>query len=461
MHFLRFLVVLAPSAVGWSAPAPASAQRYFDTVRHYADTMLAHGTDKYGREHSPLLASALDRATLCLPVDLPPRTEGMREQDCVVTGANVMHDENLYRLLYTLADVTGERRYAAAADAALRFFLERCQSPATGLLAWGEHLGWDFQAEDIVAGRHIHEFYRPWALWEQSFALAPEACRRFARGLWENQIGDHTTGNFSRHANYLKPGPKTGHEFPRHAGFYIQTWTAAYARTRESIFLTATETLARYFENRRTPTGGFPDTTDKPRGIPWASCLSQAIDIDAAVAVVPEPLASFLREHARRTDDGFLRHYAAGLPADPADLWHTGYGKHSTPEHALICDARFRQNRQTAFRDLALNTARALLAPAPPPAGRTLYPGAFAAVIGLLVRAHHHTGETAFLTRADEIAAQAIALFWEQSPLPRASTAHDHYESLTRADSLAVALLELWSAHAQPDSPLLLDYIDR
>lgn len=191
--------------------------RFLYPVRAYADALLAHGTDTYGREHSPLLASALDRTTLRLPADLPRRTEGMRMQDCVVTGANPMHDENLYRLLYALTPATGD----------------------------------------------------------------------------------------------------------------------------------------------------------------------------------------------------------------------------------------------------ALDTARALLAPASPPAGRTLYPGAFAAVIGLLVRAHHHTGEAVFLNRADDVAAQAIELFWDQSPLPRASTAHDHYESLTRADSLAVALLELWSAHTQPQSPLLLDYIDR
>lgn len=449
-----FLATLATRADDLAARALA-------TVRAYADTMLARGTDTYGRDRTPLLASALDRIALALPADLPRRTEGMRMQDYVVSGANPMHDENLYRLLYALTTVTGEPRYAAAADAALKFFLTHCQSRETGLFAWGEHLGWDFRTESPVADRSIHEFYRVWALWDRSYVLAPEACARFARGVWDHQIGDQATGNFNRHAKYAKHGPGTGHEFPRHAGFYIQTWAAAFAHTHDPVFLTAIETLARYFENRRTPDGGFPDTTEKPRDVPWASCLSQAIDIDGAAAVVPAPLADFLRGHARRTDDGFLARYAGGLPVAPADLWHTGYGKHSTPEHALICDARFRQSARTAFRDLALGTARALLPPAPPPVGRTLYPGAFAATIGLLVRAHQHSGDRAFLARADEIAGQAIDLFWGNSPLPRASTAHDHYESLTRADSLAVALLELSSAHTSPKTPLLLDYIDR
>jgi len=36
-----------------------------------------------------------------------------------------------------------------AADDALRFFFTHCQSKATGLLAWGEHLGWDFHTEAV------------------------------------------------------------------------------------------------------------------------------------------------------------------------------------------------------------------------------------------------------------------------------------------------------------------------
>jgi hypothetical protein len=30
-------------------------------------------------------------------------------------------------------------------------------------------------------------------------AYADKACERFARGLWDHQIGDHKTGDFSRH----------------------------------------------------------------------------------------------------------------------------------------------------------------------------------------------------------------------------------------------------------------------
>ena len=83
------------------------------------------------------------------------------------------------------------------ADRSLRFCFERWQSPDTGLFYWGAHAGWDFQTEsriDKPAG-NVHEFYRPYVLWDRSWQLAPEPCRRFALGLWEHQIGNHRTGD--------------------------------------------------------------------------------------------------------------------------------------------------------------------------------------------------------------------------------------------------------------------------
>lgn len=137
-----------------------------------------------------------------------------------------MHDENLYQILYTLSDVVREDRYADEADRTLKWFFEHCQSEITGLFAWGEHTGWDFHTESLIEKKAgtTHEYFRPWVLWARSFELAPEACARFARGVWEHQIYDHETVNFSRHARYDVHGPGRNHEFPRHGGFYIATW---------------------------------------------------------------------------------------------------------------------------------------------------------------------------------------------------------------------------------------------
>jgi hypothetical protein len=214
------------------------------------------------------------------------------------------------------------RKNAHSADA-LRFFFSHCQSQATGLLAWGEHLGWDFRTEGVLEDRDIHEFYRPWVLWEDCFALAPEACDRFARGVWEHQIADHATGNFNRHARYDRHGPEKDKEFSRHAGFYIGTWGAAYRRSKDPIFLRAIETLMASFERRRESSGRFPG--NNPR-----SDLSWAIDVWDTAPAMPEPLAAGMRASAKKTDEAYHRKFAKGLPRDAEKIWVAGYGDATT-----------------------------------------------------------------------------------------------------------------------------------
>jgi len=454
-------VRLLSTSAATKKSAPATGDRaMLDLVRRYADTMIKHGRDRYGRVHSPLFASALDRKTPTPPTNPPPAPEGIREGDRTLSGGNPMHDENFYRVLYTLSEVTGDRRYAKAADDALRFFFTHCQSEATGLLAWGEHLGWDFQTEGVLAERDKHEFYRPWALWDKSWTLAPEACRCFAGGLWENQISDHATGNFSRHASFVRHGPERDNEFPRHAGFYIATWAEAYARTRDANFLHAIEVLVNSFEQRRHPDGSFPSASSHPDVLWWNSDLAWAVDVWSASANVPEPLASRMHQAALKTDAAFQHHFERGLSELPSDLWAIGYGKSTTAADAMGCLERWRQTRDENYRKLVLQAAEAYLAAEPPP-NAVLYPGVFGDVISLLVTSGQMTGESRFMDRADALAEQAIRLFWNDGPLPRAATNLDHYEAITRADTLALALLQLWSAHTRPDRPLRVEWIDR
>jgi hypothetical protein len=71
--------------------------------------------------------------------------------------------------------------------------------------------------------------------------------------------------------------------------------------------------------------------------------------------------------------------------------------------------------------------------------------------IFLMVAAHELTGQQYYLDRADYFAGQAIKIFLDDtSPLPRASSAHDHYETITGGDDLMLALFELWVARNQP-----------
>jgi len=463
-------------------PGAGAAQvDYLDVVQAYADALLEHGRDSRGEVTSPLVASALDRKTFGVPE--AGDIEGIRTNDRMLTGANPMHDENLYQVLYALSEITGDRRYAEEADRALTWFFEHCQSPATGLLAWGEHMGWDFEQEKPI--RDTHEFFRPWVLWERSYALAPEACQRFAQGLWDHQISDHETGEFSRHATWTRHGTGGDNEYPRHGGFYISTWAKAYAQTKAPQFPDAIETLVDYYESLSSPaTGAIPCSSSPARAkIMWPeSSLSLAVDLWDSAGKVPQALAEKMRQRAAKTDAVFLKlahdfgpdgiGFVSGADIDTlgplsegrwthTQTWATGYGKMTDAQEAMLCYLRYKQVGLDGYKRLMLGAAARYLTSEPTP-DVTLYPGPFGDVIFLLLTAHDLTGESKYLERADYFAQRAVGMFLDGgSALPRASTRSEHYEAITRADTLMMALLKLWERHNKPAMHLGLVYNDR
>ena len=353
---------------------------------------------------------------------------------------------------------------------------EHCQSPATGLFAWGEHIGWDFSTEKIIekeAGT-LHEFARPWLLWDRSFELAPGPCRDFALGLWNHQIADQEKCLYSRHARYDAHGPMTGSEYPRHGGFYIATWAAAYEHTNDPVFLTAIERMVDTFEARcNTKTGALMAETQSPELMWPNSNLSLAVDLWESADKVPRALGEKMRKCASKTDDVFLRirhdlspggdgfmiHAVTstlepgwlrlGKPDDTirhfSDIWATSYGNATDAQIAMLCYLRYRQVGLEGYRKLILDTAELYLT-SEPDTTIALYPGALADAIALMLSTYQMTGDGKYLQRADEFVQQAVAVFFDGSPLPRASSKHDHYEAITRGDTLVMDLLLLHAA---------------
>ena len=458
---------------GFQVLAAKKQPDYLQIVRSYADALIENGRDTYGTEHSPLFASTLDRSTLSLMSDKPGRIDGIRNGDRTLTGANPMHDQNLYQILYALTKLTGKKRYAKEADKALKWFFEHCQSPATGLLTWGEHISWDFSTE-TVGGRKgaPHEFFGPWVLWDHSFKLAPQACAKFARGLWDHQIHEHS-GDFSRHAGWAQHGTGVNNGYPRHGGFYIATWARAYEQTKDPVFLKAIETLVDHFEKTSSKqSGAIPCSTNPGRiDIMWPeSNLSLAVDLWDAAEKVPEKLAEKMRQRVFKTDrvylslahdfspagKGFvaganvhtLQRLTEGAWTDTA-IWATGYGKATDAQIAMLCYLRYEQVKMNTYKKLVLDAASRYLY-TEPDVGMTLYPGSMAEAIFLMAAAHKLTGQDYYLKRAEYFGQQAVEIFLDNSlPLPKASSEHTHYETITGGDDLMMALLELWVAKNQ------------
>lgn len=435
-------------------------------IYNYANAMLEHGRDTYGPQKTGLFLSALDRQTLGPLKSRPPAPAGIRQSDRPgpaggpLVGANPHLDENLLRLMYFLKGLSGEDRYPQAADNALKWFFENAQSLETGLLPWGEHLSWNVMTDEVASGHRepVHEFARPWLLWPRCFELAPEPSKRFALGLWNSQIADHETGAFDRHANLQEPSPRSGMDFARHAGFYIRTWAEAFAYTKDKTFLRPIDVLLKRYERKRHPKTGLIEVTSGSSSANSALSLSLGIDCDGAARKVPEPLRTRLRRFALREDEIFcsLPHdlkngkgfaLSFDLATGKSDgslssLWDAKYGAFTTAAVAVMCVSRYHNTGNTAYRDLIVAAADAYMDSAPTD-GVDPWPMTFGHAISLELAGFAATAQRKYHEQAFRLGESAVTKFFDNSALPRASLSTDHYESITGADTLVLALAEL------------------
>lgn len=443
---------------------------YLILVKAYADAMIKHGQDTYGQVHSPLFAEELDRSTLRMlegeslkqVAGITREAWGIRTHDRMLGGANPQHCQNLYQILHQLTETSGQAHYAEQANRSLRFFLEHCQSPATGLYWWGEHAGWDLRTDKPLekGAGDTHEFYRPWILWRRCWQLAPQACERFARGLWLHQIGNHETGDFSRHAAIATHGPGTEAPYARHGGFYIETWAIAYQHTRDEVFLTAIRVVLEGLERARLHEGGMLASGSKRSGGRTPYSVSLAISLEIAAQHVPLDLAKKLRNVAESNDRAFAQAQRTA-PGQIRGDWSNAYGSGGPPASANACMLRYRQRPTDAYRDFILRTAQAYR-DALVDLRRPVWPGTVGNVILLQLNAYELSSEEKYIQAGHRFAHRGVELFLtDDCPLPRASHAHQHYEAVTNGDTLMMALLRLWLAQERAGVEHSLIFTDR
>ena len=437
-------------------PVPKSP--FIPVIYRYADAMLEHGRDTHGAQKTGLFLSALDRKTLGPLTHRPAAPEGVPEGGRVgagerpLTGANLQHDENLLRLLYMLSELSGKPKYREAADVELKWFLQDAASPTKDLFPWSAHRGWDavndrpiFFINDIPGGPP--QFFRPWMLWDRCFELTPEPSKQFALKLWERQ-------NVPSQLRVDLPK----HERPRQVGFYLRTWAVAHAHTKDAQFLSAIGLLLERLEKWRHPKTGLiePDPRDPKTMI--ASALSLAIDCDGAAHRIPDPLASRLRAFGARQDEifcalpqdlkktgGFITEFdiTTGAPhGRSTPLWSTRDGRNTTAQIGLMCVSRYENTGRPAYRDL-IHAAADTYLKSMPANDEDVWPRTIGHVISLQLAAWRSTSKQIYFDRARTLGNFALEKFFDQGPLPRASLQSDHYETITGADTLALALVEL------------------
>lgn len=326
-------------------------------VRSFADTLLEHGVDRYGPAPSPLFVSLLMLDDKAHPQSVIPSIPGQRIGDRAFFGSNLQHDVPLLCALPELSRLTGEPRYARAAEDYLRYFATHCTETPTGLWPWGEHGHWDVFKDQ--PGHYLHEYLGapPLALLDQLWQARPEAVLGEARGLL-NHVRNFEDYTFCRHADFLKPltdprqADRKGLDFARHGGMFVRWWAYAYGRSQDPVYLQYCEGMLRHFELTRLkgetgrgpaearpvqektdgggPAGGgflpvLSQYSDRPALQPSPSSnLSVGVSLLEAAPLLGQTPAG---EHAARLGRELLAAYAAAPPRPPsAPVFGMAYG---------------------------------------------------------------------------------------------------------------------------------------
>ena len=185
---------------------------------------------------------------------------------------------------------------------------------------------------------------------------------------------------------------------------------------------------------------------------------------------MPDPLATRLSDFATREDKVFcsLSHdlkgkkgfaeeleLATGKSAGQfTSLWQAEIGRHTTASMAMMCVSRYENTGYAGYRDLIADAADLYLH-ALPPEDVDLWPMTLGHVISLELSAFRATTRGDYHLWAYELGLYAIKNFWGDSPLPKASLKTDHYESITGAGTLALALEDLWVSTAHVNGVLV------
>ncbi|HSI74516.1 MAG TPA: hypothetical protein VK957_01420 [Lunatimonas sp.] len=199
--FLLSLIVLVGSLLALhqkeltikkTSPNQPESKR-LQAVREYADLVLEHGRDTYRDQHTPLFVDGLRVA------DLTAAT-WVHEGNTWIPS-NLANQQNLFRTLVGLSNLTGDDKYKLAGEAALNYGFENLQHP-NGLLYWGGHRFLDLASGEHVGEGYRHEFKFTLPYYELMHEVDPTATDRFIRAFWNAHVMDWSNLDMNRHGDY-------------------------------------------------------------------------------------------------------------------------------------------------------------------------------------------------------------------------------------------------------------------
>ena len=268
-HFMKFLAIALGSAcaLAQTTTQPAATQPvvldsglkpedvekrpYIDYARQCLDLLMQYGTDRYGKEHLPILVAILDVRTRDCPENPLPLEETyrvLRRERRGPAGANLYLDQPTLHAMYLLSQVTGDRKYADFARKEIACYLSKLVDHK-GLIWWGWHRHYDVFKDEMTGHMgNSHEIHFQQAMWPQLWEVNPQAVTREVEAIWQWHVIDKATGLINRHDN-----GQPGCDFAFTAGEIAHAFAFLYTKTGDRIWLERAKLVTGYYWQRRNP----------------------------------------------------------------------------------------------------------------------------------------------------------------------------------------------------------------
>jgi len=164
------------------------------TLTQYADTILNKYRDPY--HGTPLFFDGFDTFS-GKPVTWR-NIDGTEWEP-----SNIASQQNLFRFLVALSNLTGDAKYKQAAKDAIAWHFDHAED--SGLIHWGGHVFLDMKTLKPVGPENknmVHELKHHYPFYELMFEVNPKATSRLIKAAWQSHIFNWETLELSRHGNY-------------------------------------------------------------------------------------------------------------------------------------------------------------------------------------------------------------------------------------------------------------------
>ncbi|MFW6106893.1 MAG: hypothetical protein ACOC8H_01905, partial [bacterium] len=201
MALAAIVPVLASAATPSAERVPEDDER-LRTVITFADNVFKKGRDGWSGQRTPLLVDGID------PVSGEPVVWRYDGDELIIH--NLASQQNLFRTLRGLTNLTGKSRYEQMARDAIRYHFDHLRA-SCGKLRWGGHQFIDLRSLQPVGhfDANCHELKWNLPFYQLMWEVDPEATAQCVRAVWRGHILDWETVALNRHAPYDDGPPPT------------------------------------------------------------------------------------------------------------------------------------------------------------------------------------------------------------------------------------------------------------